>query len=86
MRIDAFAKVLGVHVATIYRLPTRLRPKSVKLGGVRLVVEPVAAYLERIEAMQRPRHAPEYGWTGWQWPPVNSTPGRRARPSSGRSR
>ena len=51
-RLSEWCERVGICTATYYNLPADLRPPSAKLPGLRLIIEPPEAYLQRICAMQ----------------------------------
>jgi len=50
--VAAWCRSVGIGRATFYVLAPHLRPRSVLLGGRRLIIEAPAAYLQRVAAMQ----------------------------------
>jgi hypothetical protein len=50
LRPGQFAAALSISRALLYTLP--VQPRSVKLGGARVILESPEAYLQRVEAQQ----------------------------------
>lgn len=50
LRPGEFAAALSISRALLYTLP--VQPRSMKLGGARLILETPEAYLKRVEAQQ----------------------------------
>lgn len=51
-RISEFAAACGMGRRTIYDLPPELRPKSIKIGHARIIVESPREYLQRLAEEQ----------------------------------
>jgi hypothetical protein len=62
---EVFARRLGISLATLYRLPPQLKPRSVKLVGRRFVLETPAEYLARVEQMQLASEPQPKGTLRW---------------------
>jgi len=50
--IPSYCAACGFSRATFYNLPDESRPRSLKLGRRRIVVEPPAAFLARLASAQ----------------------------------
>lgn len=53
LRPREFWGAVGISRAGGYALPAELQPRSIKLGGCRVIIEPPAEYLARVEQLQR---------------------------------
>lgn len=53
LRPAQFWAAVGISRAAGYALPAELQPKSTKLGRARIIIEPPAEYLARVEQLQR---------------------------------
>lgn len=51
--IDEYCAAISYCRATYYNLPPELRPRSIKIGKRRIIVEPPAEYLARLSAAQQ---------------------------------
>lgn len=51
--IDEWCESVGIKRGLFYKLPSELKPESVKLCARRVVIEPPADYLKRIAVLQR---------------------------------
>jgi predicted DNA-binding transcriptional regulator AlpA len=52
-RPKQFASACGFSRTTLYALPEEQRPRSVKVGHARVIVETPAAWLQRLAQMQQ---------------------------------
>ena len=51
-RVAPWLKAVAMGRSKLYALPVELRPRSLKLGGARLITESPEKYIERIAALQ----------------------------------
>lgn len=53
LRPAQFWQAVGISRPAGYALPPAMQPRSIKLGGCRVIIEPPAEYLARVEQLQR---------------------------------
>lgn len=52
LRPAQFWQAVGISRPAGYALPPEMQPRSIKLGGARVIIEPPKEYLERIAQQQ----------------------------------